>query len=83
MLRGSGALNCLETEKTARLNARRSIVSAVDIPAGTTIEEDMLTYKRPGVGITPDKLPKILGLTAKTDIPEDTILMMEMFDERG
>ena len=83
LLRGNGALNCLETEKTARLNARRSIVSAVDIPAGAVIEEGMLTYKRPGVGITPDKLPKLLGLVAKTDIPEDTILSMEMFDERG
>ena len=55
----------------------------MDIPAGAVIEEGMLTYKRPGVGITPDKLPKLLGLVAKTDIPEDTILSMEMFDERG
>ena len=33
--------------------ARRSVHAAVDIPAGTVIEPDMLTCKRPGYGIRP------------------------------
>ncbi len=78
LIRGRGELNCLETEQTARLNARRSIVSAVDIKAGETIREEMLTYKRPGTGITPDKMPELIGLRAKIDIEEDTILKPEM-----
>ena len=79
VLRGSGDLVCLETEGTARKNARRSIVSAVDIMKGTVITEDMLTYKRPGTGISPDKMPSILGLKAAEDIEEDTILQENMF----
>lgn len=79
MLRGSGDLVCLETEGAARKNARRSIVSATDIKKGTVITEDMLTYKRPGTGISPDKMPSILGLVAAIDIEEDTILQENMF----
>ena len=79
MLRGKGTLTCLETEKISRLNARRSVVSAVDIKAGEVITEEMLTYKRPGTGITPDKMPMLLGLKAREDIAEDTVLSMDMF----
>ena len=78
-LRGSGELICLETENTARENARRSIVSATDIKKGSIITEDMLTYKRPGMGISPDKMPMLLGLKAAEDIAEDTILQESMF----
>ncbi len=74
IIRGSGELTCLESERNSRLNARRSIVAAVDIKAGEIIEESMLTYKRPGVGITPDRLEEVIGRAAKVDIPEDTIL---------
>ena len=34
----------------------------------------MLTFKRPGKGISPDRISDILGKFAKTDIEEDTIL---------
>ena len=78
MLRGSGEIKCLDTEMSARQNARRSIVSAVDIPRGTVITEEMLTYKRPGSGIAPSRMPELIGKTALTDIPEDTILQEQM-----
>lgn len=79
IIRGSGEIKCLETEGAARSNARRSIVSAVDIKKGSVITEDMLTYKRPGTGISPDRMPEILGLKAAQDIEEDTILQENMF----
>ncbi|MFT3982488.1 MAG: N-acetylneuraminate synthase family protein [Lachnospiraceae bacterium] len=75
LIRGKGTLCCLETELTARKNARRSIVSAVDIPEGTIISEELLTFKRPGTGISPDRLTELVGRTAAQDIAEDTILM--------
>lgn len=78
MLRGNGDLKCLDTESKARSNARRSIVSACDIPAGTVISEDMLTFKRPGTGISPDRIQEITGHTALKDIPDDTILSPDM-----
>lgn len=79
MLRGNGEIRCLDTELTARKNARRSIVSNVDIKAGTVVTENMLTFKRPGTGISPAKIDWVIGKTAVSDIVEDTILTEEMF----
>ena len=78
-LRGNGDLKCLETEKTARLNARRSLVAACDIPAGTVITAEMLTFKRPGTGILAEKYSEMIGKVAKVHILEDDILKDEMF----
>lgn len=75
LIRGNGEIKCLETEQTARQNARRSIVSAVKIPAGTIITEEMLTYKRPGTGISPTRVTEVIGKTAAVMIEEDTILI--------
>ncbi len=79
-IRGAAGLVCLESEAVARKNARRSIVSARDIPAGTVIAPEMLTYKRPGTGISPTQLDTVVGRRAKNDILEDTILKPEMFE---
>lgn len=79
MLRGNGEIRCLDTELTARKNARRSIVSNVDIKAGAVVTENMLTFKRPGTGISPAKIDWVIGKTAVSDIAEDTILTEEMF----
>lgn len=58
--------------------ARRSLTSAVAIPRGTRIGREMLTYKRPGTGISPRFLDLVVGRLASTDIPEDTTLTWEM-----
>ncbi len=78
MLRGSGELVCLESEGSARENARRSLVALVDIKQGETITTEMLTFKRPGTGISPSMIDKVIGLEAAVDIPEDTILKESM-----
>ena len=81
MIRGSGELNCLESEMVARANARRSIVSAGLIPKGTVITDSMLTFKRPGTGISPDRLDEVTGKEAAVDIEDDTIISVEMLKE--
>ena len=81
MIRGSGELNCLETEMTARANARRSIVSNGFIEKGTVITDSMLTFKRPGTGISPDRLAEVAGKVAATDIEDDTILTLDMLKD--
>jgi N,N'-diacetyllegionaminate synthase len=68
----------VEAESEAYRYARRSIVSAVDIPAGTTIGRDMVTFKRPGTGIYPKFVDVVVGRTAKEHIPEDTVLEWKM-----
>lgn len=79
-IRGDGRLCCLESEKRARDNARRSLVAAMDIPAGTLIEDDMLTFKRPGSGIPADMYKNIIGKKSIMKIVKDTIIMPSMLN---
>lgn len=65
-------------EKEAFLYARRSVTSARPIAKGAVITRDMLTYKRPGTGISPRFFDLVIGRAAKQDIPEDTTLTWEM-----
>ena len=65
-------------EKEAFLYARRSVTSAARIPRGATITREMLTYKRPGTGISPRFLDLVVGRTARRAIPEDTTMTWEM-----
>jgi N,N'-diacetyllegionaminate synthase len=58
--------------------ARRSVIAATDIPAGTVITEEMLTVKRPGYGIKPKDLGLVVGRAAKVDIEFDDVITWEM-----
>jgi len=58
--------------------ARRSLIAASDIPAGTEITREMLTVKRPGYGIPPKQLELVVGRSAKVDIEFDDIITWEM-----
>ncbi len=60
--------------------ARRSAFSAMDIPAGALVVMDMLSFKRPGDGISPADLSPVLGKRAKIDISADSKLSPEMFE---
>ena len=57
---------------------RRSLIITRDLPAGTTLERDMITTKRPGFGIPPKHLDIVLGRPLKVDVEEDEILVWEM-----
>lgn len=58
--------------------ARRSVIAAVDIPAGTQFTREMLTVKRPGYGIPPKYIELIVGRTARVDIEFDDVITWEM-----
>jgi N,N'-diacetyllegionaminate synthase len=58
--------------------ARRSVIAAVAIPAGTRITEEMLTVKRPGYGVKPRDLGLLVGRVARVDIPFDEVVTWEM-----
>jgi sialic acid synthase SpsE len=58
--------------------ARRSVVAACAIPAGTTITRPMLTIKRPGHGIRPKFVETLVGRVARVEIDEDDILTWDM-----
>ena len=65
-------------ERDAFLYARRSVTSMVRIPRGSAITREMLTYKRPGTGISAKHLDIVVGRVARQDIPEDTTITWEM-----
>ena len=59
-------------------NARRSLIATRDLPAGTVLEPDMITVKRPGFGIAPKHIDLVVGRALKVDVEEDEILLWEM-----
>jgi N,N'-diacetyllegionaminate synthase len=71
---GDGRKRLMPSEQPNLSVARKSIVSRVDIPAGVRIEEAMLTMKRPGSGIPPRDLPRLVGKAAREHIPADTLI---------
>jgi N-acetylneuraminate synthase/N,N'-diacetyllegionaminate synthase len=54
--------------------ARHSVVTTTDITAGEELTEATLTTKRPGTGISAHRFYDILGRTATSDLPADTVL---------
>ena len=74
---GSGVKRPAESEADGRRLGRRSIVASVDIQAGERIISDMLTCKRPGVGIAPKFRDQVTGMTSRGFIAKDTILKWE------
>jgi sialic acid synthase SpsE len=51
--------------------ARRSVIAACDIPAGTAIAREHLVVKRPGYGIAPKDIDRVVGRLARVDIEAD------------
>ncbi|MHB1244615.1 MAG: N-acetylneuraminate synthase family protein, partial [Gaiellaceae bacterium] len=57
---------------------RRSLIAARGLPAGTVLEPEMITVKRPGFGIRPKDLDLVIGRTLRVDVEEDEILTWDM-----
>jgi len=69
----------IPSESKARLHARRSIVSVSRIFKGKIVRKEDLGIKRPGTGIEPKYLDKIIGKKAMVNIPIDAVLRWGMF----
>lgn len=74
---GNGVKKLTKQEKEIRKKVRRSIVARVRIPKDTIITEVMLDIKRPGVGIEPKYLNKIIGKKAKKTMEPDDLISFE------
>ncbi|MGY6663160.1 MAG: N-acetylneuraminate synthase [Glycocaulis sp.] len=67
----------VEERDTARV-ARRSLVAARDIGAGTRLGPDDVAARRPGSGLAPKRKSEVLGRKAARDIKEGELLSWEM-----
>jgi len=73
-LGGNNIKLVLPDEKKYRKLTRRSLVASRDIKKNEYLDESMLLAKRPGHGITPDKLSTVIGKMTKHSIRKDSIL---------
>ena len=80
VLLGAEEKRALECEVLARQHARRSLVAANAIPAGTKITSEALTWKRPAHGISPSEIDQVLGRTTVCDIQEDELLSWDRLE---
>lgn len=71
---GDGVKRPTREEEENKKVARRSIVAKVDIACGAVITRDMLDIKRPGIGIEPRYINKIVGRRAKMHIKSEELI---------
>lgn len=69
----------LDSQRLAKINARRSIVANRDLKRGEIINPEMISVKRPGTGIEPIMIDIIIGLELKSDLNYDEPLQWHHF----
>ncbi|CAM2760966.1 N-acetylneuraminate synthase family protein [Hathewaya histolytica] len=79
LIEGGYCKRPLECESSSRKQARRSLIAKQEIKKDEVITKEMITFKRPGTGISPVDLERVLGRKAKVNIEEDTILTWDLF----
>lgn len=75
---GHGRKEPAPSEANTAAVARRSLVAAQDIPAGTKLTEEMIAIKRPGTGLPPAMRSYLLGRSVRTAVPAGTLFTLEM-----
>ena len=76
-LEGLSRKSALDSERPARLHARRSLVVERALPVGTVIHARDLTFKRPAHGISPELFRSVVGKKTTRELQEDHILQWD------
>lgn len=71
---GDGIKKPTPEEEEIKKVVRKSVVAKTDIPKGSIISWEMLEIKRPGTGIPPKYIEKIVGAKAREYIGKDEII---------
>lgn len=74
---GNGIKEPAASESQMATIARKSLVAARDIPAGTLLNENMIVCKRPGTGLSPAHRSLLIGRTTRTFIKAGDIFSLE------
>ncbi len=77
---GHGRKEPAPSEVNTAAVARKSLVAAQDIPAGTALTSDMIAVKRPGTGLPPSMRDALLGRRTRVAIRLGTLLSLEMVE---
>jgi N,N'-diacetyllegionaminate synthase len=75
---GTGRKIPSEKELQNRIAARRSLVTTQDIAAGQLLQRGDLAIMRPGSGLAPKELERVIGMRLRRAVPAGTVLVEEM-----
>ena len=81
LTRGNGQKIPTPSERKNLIENRVSIVSLVDIPAGSKIKKEMIDIRRPGTGLAPKFYEALINKITKVDIKSETPLSWNMIKE--
>lgn len=74
VMRGDGIKRPAESEKTTRINNRKSVVLAQAVKSGDILTKEHLAIKRPGYGIAPKDFEVLIGRKSNKSLEVDSIL---------
>jgi N,N'-diacetyllegionaminate synthase len=77
VMRGNGIKRPADSEKSTRVNNRKSLVLIRPIAKGEPLGRDSIGIKRPGYGIPPKYYEQVLGRLANRNIDHDEVLTWE------
>lgn len=75
---GSGEKTILEAEKKWREAGRKSLFAARPLKAGETLREEDLVLRRPGTGIHPHEIEKVVGREVMREVGELEMIQWNM-----
>jgi N-acetylneuraminate synthase len=70
----------VKSSERASTTFRRSLYAVQDIPAGSVITSSHVRSIRPGYGLAPKHLDRVIGTRAKTNIPRATAISWPLLD---
>lgn len=76
---GDGLKVPATSEREVAVLARRYLVAAEDIPAGSVLTSRQIAIRRTGSGLPPALLPYVLGRVLGQDVAAGTALRLDMF----
>lgn len=74
VMRGSGVKRPADSERTTRLNNRKSVVLTRAVKSGERLARADLAVKRPGTGIGPRYFEQVIGRAVRSNMEADAIL---------
>lgn len=74
---GDGCKRPAASEADTTKVARKSLVAARDLEAGTVLDETMIAAKRPGTGLSPALRRMVAGRKTRVALPRDALLRLE------
>jgi sialic acid synthase SpsE len=80
---GDGSLDLSDEELQMANLCRRSIVAARDIASGELLAESDLGFKRPGNGVMPYEIEKIIGHRVLRPVPRGALIEFDMLERRA